>query len=77
MTEQEKGILEATKEFAEIHNIPYDNRIESMILNAMREVIRNYSTPVVIKSFGCGWNFCDAVLNKKGVVKCGKCNRYE
>ena len=31
----------------------------------------------VVKSFGCGWNFCDAVLDKKGVVKCGKCNRYE
>ena len=41
MTEQEKGILEATKEFAEIHDIPYDDRIESMILNAMREIVLN------------------------------------
>jgi hypothetical protein len=30
----------------------------------------------VVKSFGCGWNFCDAVLSKKGVVSCSKCNRY-
>lgn len=49
MTEQEKEILEATKEFAEIHRIPYDDRIESMILNAMREVVKNCSIPVFEK----------------------------
>lgn len=48
MTEQEKEILEATKEFADIHNIPYDERIESMILNAMREVVKNCSIPDVM-----------------------------
>lgn len=42
MTEQEKEILDATKEFAEIYDIPYDDRIESMILNAIREVVKNY-----------------------------------
>lgn len=31
----------------------------------------------VVKSFGCVWNFCNAVLDKKGNVKCDKCNRYE
>ena len=31
----------------------------------------------VVKSFGCGWSFCDAVLDKQGTVKCGKCNRYD
>lgn len=48
MTEEEKEILEATKEFAEIHDIPYDDRIELMILNAMREVVKNCSIPVVV-----------------------------
>jgi len=41
MTKQENEILEATKEFAEHHKIPYDERIESMILNAMREAVKN------------------------------------
>ena len=49
MTKQEKGILEATKEFAEIHDIPYDDRIESMILNAMREVVKNCSISDVVR----------------------------
>jgi len=41
MTEQEKEILNATKEFADTYSIPYDNKIESMILNAMREAVKN------------------------------------
>ena len=32
---------------------------------------------VVVKSFGCGWNFCNAVVDKKGVASCDKCNRYK
>ena len=31
----------------------------------------------VVKSFGCGWNFCNAVVDKKGVASCDKCNRYK
>jgi len=34
----EKEIIEETKEFAKIHNIHYDEIIESMIINAMREL---------------------------------------
>ena len=41
------------------------------------EIVKNCSIPDVVKSFGCGWNFCDAVLDKRGVVTCGKCNMYE
>ena len=40
MTEQEKEILEATKEFAEANCVPYDKLVESMILNAMRERVK-------------------------------------
>ena len=35
----EKAIIKETKEFAKIHNIHYDNLTESMIINAMRELI--------------------------------------
>jgi hypothetical protein len=35
--EIEKEILDATKEFAKNNNIQYDDIIESMIRNAMRE----------------------------------------
>jgi hypothetical protein len=31
----------------------------------------------VVKPFGCGWNFCNAVVDKKGVASCDKCNRYK
>ena len=34
----EKEIIEATKEFATLHNIHYDELTESMIVNAMREL---------------------------------------
>ena len=65
---KEKEILEATKEFAEIYDIPYDDRIESMILNAMRD---NYMR--CYKTFYCK---CDAPLIRTNVNNgeyCGKC----
>jgi light-regulated signal transduction histidine kinase (bacteriophytochrome) len=39
-TKKEKDILDSTKEFAKTHKIPYDERTESMILNAMREQVK-------------------------------------
>ena len=38
MTAKEKEIIEATKKFAAINNIHYDELTESMVLNAMREI---------------------------------------
>jgi len=40
----EKEILEETKEFANCHNIHYDDLTESMILNAMRAVAYKFVT---------------------------------
>lgn len=42
----ETHIIEATKEFAIINNIHYDELTESMILNAMRE-LKKYLTSTV------------------------------
>ena len=39
MNNQEKEILKETKAFAELNNIPYNYKIETMILNAMREAV--------------------------------------
>ena len=71
-TEKEKEILEATKDFAEIHDIPYDDRIESMILNAMREVVNNLDIPVVSVNEAQDWaktdwectKHCDCIQKK-------------
>jgi len=55
MTEQEEYILKATKEFADIHGIPYDEKIESMILNAMKEVkncVRQKVTAEIEREYG-------------------------
>jgi len=43
MTDQEKEILKASKEFARAHKLHYDMHTENMILNAIREV--NQSKP--------------------------------
>ena len=40
---QEKEIINATKEFAKEYNMPYNKQIESMILNAMREAVKGRS----------------------------------
>lgn len=42
-----------------------------------KAVVRSEPISDVVKSFGCGWNFCNAVLDKKGVASCDKCNRYK
>ena len=39
MNKQEKEILKETKAFAELNNITYNYKIETMILNAMREAV--------------------------------------
>lgn len=39
MTPKEQEILKATKEFAESHQISYNEQIESLILNAIREAV--------------------------------------
>jgi len=79
MTKQENEILEATKEFAEHHKIPYDERIESMILNAMREVVKNCSIPNVVKPKG---TFCQtpdscqiSYYQQIGNYYCSKCEK--
>lgn len=36
---KEKAILSATKEFAKVHGIHYDDKTEGMILNAIREAV--------------------------------------
>lgn len=43
----ENEIIEATKEFATINNIHYDELTESMILNAMRELNKCFISGVV------------------------------
>ena len=39
MTKEEKATIEATRNFASVNNIHYDKLTESMILNAMREIL--------------------------------------
>lgn len=39
LTSKEQEILKATKEFADTHQIPYNEQIESLILNAIRETV--------------------------------------
>lgn len=39
MTQKEQEILKATKEFAKTHQIPYNEQIESLTLNAIREAV--------------------------------------
>jgi hypothetical protein len=69
------------KEIQETTAYPESVSVKQALLQVWNECeqgqVKNCSIPNVVKSFGCGWNFCDAVLDKKGVVKCGKCNRYE
>jgi hypothetical protein len=38
MRKEEKEIIEASKEFAKLHNIPFDERTELILLNAIRTV---------------------------------------
>ena len=48
--EAEKEIIKETKEFAKIHNLYYDKSIESMIVNAMREVYDLYNQVESLKN---------------------------
>ncbi len=45
----ETEIVEATKEFATINNIHYDELTESMILNAMRELNKCFIADAVVR----------------------------
>ena len=73
----ETEIIEATKEFAIINNIHYDELTESMILNAMRELNKCFIADVVRQSEQlcevCG---NDGVFETSDgfIVDCPRCN---
>ena len=51
----------------------YTQEAETLLIHHIKAL----TIHVVVKSFGCGWNFCNAVVDKKGVASCDKCNRYK
>lgn len=73
--EEEKKILEATKEFANSHDIPYDHRTESMILNGMREAVKKCLTPDVVEQSGQFYCATERQGFKSCSKPCGPSNR--
>ena len=67
----EADIIEATKEFAMSNNIHYDSLIESMILNAMRELNKRFITDGV----GQSEQLCDdcGASKKETITLCKEC----
>jgi len=47
----EQNILTDTREFAQHNNIQFDNMTESMIINAIREYVRQTVKPILILRF--------------------------
>jgi hypothetical protein len=71
----ETEIIEATKEFATINNIHYDELTESMILNAMRELNECFIADVVVPKGTLCRCECEMpyIDGRQGL--CGRCER--
>jgi len=65
MKTMEKDIIKSTKKFAKANNIPFNNAVESMVLNAIRETAFQIRESITI-SFD---DFITQQYGKKGTVK--------
>ena len=70
----ETEIIEATKEFATINNIHYDELTESMLLNAMRELNKCFITDVVGQSEQFVCDYCGDKKEQEFYHICEDCH---
>lgn len=73
----ETEIVEATKEFATINNIHYDELTESMILNAMRELNKCFIADVIVPFVcdNCQGKECRKLT--RSTSQCKKCHHLQ
>ena len=75
----ETEIIKATKGFATINNIHYDELTESMILNAMRELNKCFIADVIVPK---GTLVCEHPIDKRASFKshgkdfCWECGEH-
>ena len=49
---------------------------QTLPLDTSEQIIKKCDMPDVVRSFGCEFQFCSAVINKNNNVRCDKCNKY-